>query len=70
MINVTKAYLPDKSKLKKYIDEIYESGWLTNNGELIRRLEIRLAEFLGVKNLLLVTNGTLALQIAYKTFEA
>lgn len=26
MINVTKTYLPNKEKYKKYIDEIYENG--------------------------------------------
>ncbi len=34
MINVTKSYLPNKEKYKSYIDEIYESGWLTNQGPL------------------------------------
>jgi dTDP-glucose pyrophosphorylase len=27
-INVTKTYLPDRKKLDKYIDQIYESTWL------------------------------------------
>lgn len=67
MINVTKVYLPKKEKYKKYIDEIYENGWLTNNGPLVQRLEKRLAEYLGVKNIVLVSNGTIALEIAYRT---
>jgi dTDP-4-amino-4,6-dideoxygalactose transaminase len=67
MINVTKTYLPNKEKYKKYIDEIYENGWLTNNGPLVQRLEKRLAEHLGVKNIVLVSNGTVALEIAYRT---
>lgn len=67
MINVTKTYLPNKEKYKKYIDEIYENGWLTNNGPLVQRLEKRLAEYLGVKNIVLVSNGTIALEIAYRT---
>lgn len=67
MINVTKTYLPNKEKYKKYIDEIYENGWLTNNGPLVQRLEKRLAEYLGVKNIVLVSNGTVALEIAYRT---
>lgn len=67
MINVTKTYLPDKEKYKKYIDEIYENCWLTNNGPLVQRLEKRLAEYLGVKNIILVSNGTVALEIAYRT---
>lgn len=67
MINVTKTYLPDKSKYKQYIDEIYENGWITNNGFLVRKLEKRLAQYLDVKNLVLVANGTVALEIAYRT---
>ena len=67
MINVTKTYLPDKEKYKKYVDEIYKNGWVTNNGPLVRLLEKRLAEYLGVKNIVLVANGTVALEIAYRT---
>ena len=69
MINVTKTYLPNKEKYKKYIDEIYENGWLTNNGPLVQRLEKRLAQYLGVKNIVLVSNGTVALEIAYRTLD-
>jgi len=67
MINVTKTYLPDKDKYKQYVDEIYANGWVTNNGQLVQRLEKRVAEYLGVKNIVLVSNGTTALEIAYRT---
>jgi len=66
MIPVTKPYLPSREKLDKYLDGIYERQWLTNNGQLVQELTKRLEEYLGVENLLLVTNGTLALQIAYR----
>ena len=66
VINVTKTYLPDRERLDRYIDRIYESNWLTNNGPLVQELTSRLSEYLGVENLLLVSNGTLALQIAYR----
>jgi len=69
MINVTKTYLPNKEKYKKYVDEIYANGWVTNNGPLVKKLEIRLAEYLGVKNIVLVANGTSALEIAYRTLD-
>lgn len=69
MIPVTKAYLPDRKKLTQYIDQIYENGWLTNNGPLLQKLENRLASYLGVKNLILVANGSLALQLAYKALD-
>ncbi|MFA7069927.1 MAG: DegT/DnrJ/EryC1/StrS family aminotransferase [Sulfurimonas sp.] len=69
MINVTKSYLPDIDKYKSYVDEIYKSGWLTNNGPLVQKLEKRLQEYLEVKNIILVSNGTIALDIAYKALE-
>lgn len=69
MINVTKPYLPDSAKYKSYIDRIYQTNWLTNNGPLVQELEKRLEAYLGIKNILLVSNGTLALQIAYKLLE-
>lgn len=66
MIPVTKPYLPSREKLDEYLDGIYECNWLTNNGPLVQELTKRLEEYLGVENLLLVSNGTLALQIAYR----
>jgi len=69
MINVTKAYLPDRQKLFSYFDKIYETAWLTNNSRFCQELEARLKEFLGVRNLILVANGTLALQVVYKAME-
>jgi dTDP-4-amino-4,6-dideoxygalactose transaminase len=69
MINVTKTYLPNKEKYQKYVDEIFENGWVTNNGPMVQRLEKKLAEYLGVKNVVLVSNGTVALEIAYRTLD-
>lgn len=69
MINVTKSYLPDVEKYKNYIEKIFSSGWITNNGLMVQELEKRLTEYLGVRNILLVTNGTLALQLAYKVLN-
>tara|TARA_B100001179_G_scaffold76837_1_gene54073 strand:- start:11987 stop:13057 length:1071 start_codon:yes stop_codon:yes gene_type:complete len=66
MIPVTKAYLPNKEKYQSYVDRIFQSGWLTNNGSLLQELERRLADYLGVKNIILVANGSFALQLAYK----
>jgi len=66
MINITSPYLPDKEKYKEYVDEIYKNGWITNNGPMVQKLEQRLAAYLGVKNIVLVANGTIALEIAYR----
>jgi len=67
LINVTKTHLPSKEKYKKYIDEIFSNGWITNGGPMVQKLEKKLAEYLGVKNIVLVANGTVALEIAYRT---
>ncbi|WP_456383349.1 DegT/DnrJ/EryC1/StrS family aminotransferase [Hydrogenimonas sp.] len=69
MTYVTKVYYPDRDKYKSYIDKIYDSGWLTNNGPLVQELEKRLEEYFGVKNLLCVASGTIALEIAYRVME-
>lgn len=69
MINVTKTYLPNIDKYKRYVDDIYESGYVTNGGKYVKILQKKLEDFLGVKHLILVSNGTLALQVAYKALE-
>ena len=42
MINVTKTYMPDIGMYKSYIDKIFKSGFLTNNGQFVQKLEKRL----------------------------
>lgn len=65
-INVTKSLLPDREKFHAMVDRILDSGWLTNRGQCVRELESRLADYLGVRNVVLTANATLALQVAYK----
>lgn len=69
MIPVTKPYFPDNQEYKKYIDLIWDNQWLTNNGPLVKEFESSIAKRLETKRPLLVSNGTLALQIAIKGLE-
>ena len=69
MIPVTKPFLPPIDMYNKYVEGIWERQWLTNHGPLVNELELKLKEFLGVKNLLFLSNGTIALQIAIKALE-
>lgn len=69
MITVTKSDLPDLGEYIEYLQKIWASRWLTNNGEFVQLLERRLEEYLKVKNLGLVANGTLALQLALKALD-
>ncbi|EJA7360285.1 MULTISPECIES: DegT/DnrJ/EryC1/StrS family aminotransferase [Vibrio] len=65
-IKLNSPLAPDLTKLSNYLSQVNESGWYTNFGPLHEKLTRRLETFLGVKNLLLVSNGTLALQVACK----
>jgi len=68
-INVTKSLLPDREKFHAYVDQILDSGWLTNRGSCVRELEAKLETYLGVRNVVLVSNATMALQVAYKALD-
>lgn len=69
MINVTKTFLPPIDEYFDKIKTVWNNNWITNQGPLAGELESKLKEYLGVKNLLLVSNGTIALQIAIKALE-
>jgi dTDP-4-amino-4,6-dideoxygalactose transaminase len=68
MINVTKTYLPPFEEYTAVLKRAWDTGWITNNGELVQELEAKLKDYLGVENLLFTNNGTLPLQMALKAF--
>ena len=60
MINVTKIYLPELRKYESYLEKIFELGFVTNNGPLVKELQSRLEKYLGVKHILWIANETIA----------
>lgn len=66
MIPVTKPFLPSQEKYLAYVSQIFERQWLTNDGPLVKELEKQLKLMLNTDQLLFVSNGTLALQVAIK----
>ena len=60
-ILVTSPLLPDLQEFNSYLQQIWDSRWLTNNGSIHQQLEQALAEYLGVEYISLFTNGTLPL---------
>ncbi|MBS1575516.1 MAG: DegT/DnrJ/EryC1/StrS family aminotransferase [Bacteroidetes bacterium] len=68
-INVTRTFLPPFDEYTTQLKRAWDKGWITNNGELVRELEQKLKEYLGVKHLLFCSNGTTALQIAIKALN-
>jgi len=69
MINVTQTFFPPLEEYVAQLQRIWDTKWLTNRGELVKELEAKLNELLGVKNLLVVNNGTIALQITIKALD-
>ena len=66
MINVTKCDLPDLDRLMHYLQRIWASSWVTNDGEHLKLLEKELSDHLGVPEVVVVSSGTMALQLAIR----
>ncbi|HMT27867.1 MAG TPA: DegT/DnrJ/EryC1/StrS family aminotransferase [Bacteroidia bacterium] len=66
MINVTKTFLPPVDEFNAILKKAWDNHWITNRGELVKELENKLKELLGVPFLTLTNNGTVPLQIAIK----
>ncbi|WP_053991852.1 DegT/DnrJ/EryC1/StrS aminotransferase family protein [Mangrovimonas sp. TPBH4] len=66
MINVTKTFLPPQEEYQNILQRAWDTGWMTNRGVLVKELEATLKAYLGVPNMIAMTNGTLPLQIAIK----
>lgn len=69
MILITKPFLPPIEEYEQILKGVWQRQWLTNMGPLANELELKLKEHLGVKHLLFVTNGTIALQMAIKALD-
>jgi dTDP-4-amino-4,6-dideoxygalactose transaminase len=58
-----------REKFLSRVNAILDSRWLTNNGSCVRELELRLAEYLGVRHCISICNGTIGLEIAARASE-
>jgi len=68
-VYVTQPALPPLEEFQPYLEKIWESKWLTNNGPFHQELEKKLADYLGVEHLALFANGTLALVTALQALR-
>ncbi len=69
MIPIVKPFLPKFEAYSARIEDIFERNYLTNNGPVLQELEQKLADYFKVPYLLLVSNGTLAIQVALMALE-
>jgi dTDP-4-amino-4,6-dideoxygalactose transaminase len=68
-IYVTQPHLPPLEELMPMLQEIWDSRVLTNGGPFHARLEAALAEYLGVPQVALFSNATLALVTALQALR-
>lgn len=68
-ITVTSPLLPDLDELNAMLKDIWNSKWITNNGQFHKQLEKDLAEYLEVPYVSLFTNGTLPLLTALQALR-
>lgn len=61
--------LPDRELFHQLVDEIWDRNWLTNDGPLVRQLEMELRLMTGAEHVVAVANGTLGLMIAARALE-
>jgi dTDP-4-amino-4,6-dideoxygalactose transaminase len=66
---VTQPKMPPLNEFIPYLENIWDSKWLTNNGSFHQQLEKSLCEYLGVKYISLFSNGTLALITALQALR-
>lgn len=70
-INVAKTHLPPLGDYTKYLEKIWKSNQLSNNGSLSKEFEEKVSEYLNIDSnrFKFVTNGTLALQLALNALD-
>ncbi len=68
-ITVTSPLLPDLEELNKYLRDIWNGKWITNNGKYHQELEAELCNYLKVPYISLFTNGTLPLITALQALH-
>ena len=66
MLHVGRPNIGDRQQFLQIVEEILDRRWLTNGGQVVRELERKLAEHLGVRECIALANGTIALEIAIR----
>ncbi len=66
IVPVIRPSLPPLAEFRSLLPPLWASGTLTNGGPYVSQLEQKLARYLPARNVVALTNGTLALQLALR----
>jgi dTDP-4-amino-4,6-dideoxygalactose transaminase len=65
-LHVGRPNLGNRDRLLQRFGDMLDRNWLTNDGPFVREFETRLAEFVGVRNCVVMCNATVSLEIAIR----
>ena len=68
-VPVTRPSMPSREAYQRSLERLWETRWLTNDGEFHQQLRAALSRYLGVEHLSLCSNGTLALLLALQAYR-
>jgi dTDP-4-amino-4,6-dideoxygalactose transaminase len=68
-LHVGRPNVADQAKYLALLTGMLERRWLSNNGPLVQEFESRLAEYIGVKHVVAICNGTIALELAIRALR-
>lgn len=68
-IFVTQPTLAPLEEVMELLQGVWESGVMTHNGPLVRRFEKEVSEFSGLKRMVAVSNGTIAIQMVIRALD-
>jgi dTDP-4-amino-4,6-dideoxygalactose transaminase len=69
MIPYTKPFLPPLKDYQQLLEGVWNRNWLTNMGPLEAQLEKKLADYLGIPDVVYVSSATAGLQIAIEALQ-
>lgn len=65
-LHVGAPNIGNREHLLERVNNLLDRRWLTNGGPFVREFEQKIAELIGVKHCIAMTNGTIALEIAIR----
>ncbi|MCU1417975.1 MAG: hypothetical protein JWP32_2149 [Schumannella sp.] len=65
-LHVGRPNIGDRQTFLDLVGGVLDRRWLSNDGPLVREFEAKVADYLGVKHCIAITNGTIALEIAIR----
>ncbi len=68
-LHVGRPNIGDREKFNGRVNDILDRRWLSNGGRYVREFESAIAQRVGVKHCIAVTNATIALEIAIRALD-